>query len=347
MGGAQRSTANRKATMALNFAASLGKKAKEELPITNVQVEGLVVAKIVKHCRECLPTFVTGQLLGLDIGSTLEITYSFPFPTKAEDGAPEEEEDEDASYQLEMMRCLREVNVDNNTAGWYQSTYLGSYQTLELVETFMSYQESIKRCVCVVYDPQEAAQGSFGLKVLKLKDKFLKLFKEGKVTATKLNQEGITSKDMFQELPITVTNSSLVSAMFEVLEQDSPADQGTFDRLTFVEPDLLERNLEFMMEGVNDYHNKIYQVSQYHRMSARHELQHQQWLQKRRQENSARRSAGEDPLTEEDPNYAPLTEPSRMESFLISNQTTNFTEKVAISGGQTLQKLSIMESLYS
>lgn len=24
-----------------------------------------------------------------------------------------------ANYQLEMMRCLREVNVDNNTVGWY------------------------------------------------------------------------------------------------------------------------------------------------------------------------------------------------------------------------------------
>ena len=23
-----------------------------------------------------------------------------------------------ANYQLEMMRCLREVNVDNNTIGW-------------------------------------------------------------------------------------------------------------------------------------------------------------------------------------------------------------------------------------
>ena len=23
-----------------------------------------------------------------------------------------------ANYQLEMMRCLREVNVDNNTVGW-------------------------------------------------------------------------------------------------------------------------------------------------------------------------------------------------------------------------------------
>jgi translation initiation factor 3 subunit H len=329
---------------ALSFASAIVKKNKEETPITNVQVEGLVVAKIIKHCKECLPDFVTGQLLGLDIGSTLEITYSFPFPGKPSGGA---EEDDDASYQLEMMRCLREVNVDNNTVGWYQSAYVGTYQTLELVETFMSYQESIKRCVCIAYDPQGAAQGSFGLKVLKLKDKFFNLFKEGKVTATKLNEEGVTSKDIFQELPITVTNSSLVASMFSVLNNNDQVDQGTFDRLSFVEPSLLEKNLEFMMEGVDEYHGKIYQVSQYHRMSARHELQHQQWLQKRKQENAQRRAVGEDPLSEEDPNYTPLTEPSRMESFLISNQIANFSDKIATTGGQNLQKLCVMDSLYS
>jgi hypothetical protein len=27
--------------------------------------------------------------------------------------------DDSAAYQLDMMRCLREVNVDNNTVGWY------------------------------------------------------------------------------------------------------------------------------------------------------------------------------------------------------------------------------------
>ncbi len=30
----------------------------------------------------------------------------------------DEDEGDGASYQLEMMRCLREVNVDNNTVGW-------------------------------------------------------------------------------------------------------------------------------------------------------------------------------------------------------------------------------------
>ena len=124
-----------------------------------------VVMKIVKHCTEQSPSLVTGQLLGLDIGATLEVTDCFPFPSNPTNPAADEDADEDAGadYQLEMMRCLREINVDNNTVGWYQSTYLGSYYTEELIETFLAYQENIKRCVCIVYDPtRSATQGPSG-----------------------------------------------------------------------------------------------------------------------------------------------------------------------------------------
>lgn len=50
-----------------------------------------------------------------------------------------------------MMRCLREVNVDNNTVGWYQSSVLGSYQTQEMIDTFISYHDSIKKYVGAVW----------------------------------------------------------------------------------------------------------------------------------------------------------------------------------------------------
>ena len=72
-------------------------------PIEAVELDGLVVLKITKHCQQALPAFVTGQLLGLDIGSTLEVTNSFPFPT-AERG---EADEDSAEYQMEMMRAAR------------------------------------------------------------------------------------------------------------------------------------------------------------------------------------------------------------------------------------------------
>lgn len=38
------------------------------------------ILKIIKHCKEFMPALVTGQLLGLDVGSVLEVTNCFPFP---------------------------------------------------------------------------------------------------------------------------------------------------------------------------------------------------------------------------------------------------------------------------
>lgn len=47
----------------------------------------------------------------------------------------------------------------------YQSTVMGSYQTVELIETFINYQESIKRCIALVVDPASYASGTPALKV--------------------------------------------------------------------------------------------------------------------------------------------------------------------------------------
>lgn len=96
-----------------------------------------------------------------------------------------EEDLESASgqnYQQEFLRCLREVNVDNNTVGWYQSSTLGAYQTQEMIETFISYHDSIKKCVCIVYDPQKSQRGQVSLRAIRLKESFIDLFKEQKLT---------------------------------------------------------------------------------------------------------------------------------------------------------------------
>ena len=41
-----------------------------------------------------------------------------PLQTRGADGDGFDDED-GVQYQMDMMRCLREVNVDNNTVGWY------------------------------------------------------------------------------------------------------------------------------------------------------------------------------------------------------------------------------------
>ncbi|KAA3472608.1 eukaryotic translation initiation factor 3 subunit H [Gossypium australe] len=173
-------------------------------PLRVVQIEGLVILKIIKHCKEFSPALVTGQLLGLDVGSVLEVTNYFPFPIREED---EEIEADGANYQLEMMRCLREVNLDNNTVGWYQSTILGSYQTVELIETFMNYQKNIRRCVRIIYDPSRSNQGVLALKALKLSDSFMEFYRANNSTGEKLREKNLSWVDIFEEIPQTTSNA--------------------------------------------------------------------------------------------------------------------------------------------
>ena len=106
-------------------------------------------------------------------------------------------------YQMEMMRMLREVNVDNNCIGWYQSMYLGLYNTTTLLENQYNYQTELSpNSVVVLYDPiQTSSQQTLVLKCYRLSDECI---------AQQQNQEEknayIDPKHIFEEIPVTFTN---------------------------------------------------------------------------------------------------------------------------------------------
>jgi hypothetical protein len=81
-------------------------------------------------------------------------------------------------YQLQKMRCLRDINVDSNTVGWYQSAPYNDFQTIQIIETFISYDESVKKCVCIVCDIKDSVRGSLALKAIRLNKKFMDLYKK-------------------------------------------------------------------------------------------------------------------------------------------------------------------------
>jgi translation initiation factor 3 subunit H len=59
-----------------------------ELPLKSVQIDGQVILKVMAHCSQAgaggasgaQQQLATGQLLGLDVGQTLEVTDCFAFP---------------------------------------------------------------------------------------------------------------------------------------------------------------------------------------------------------------------------------------------------------------------------
>ena len=299
----------------------------------------------MKHCKEHLPQLVTGQLLGLDYDATLEVTNCFPFPSQKEDA--EEVDDGAVDYQFDMMRALRDVNVDNNTVGWYHSTYLGSHITEELISTQYNYQESIPKCVCLIFDPMKSSQGNLALKAVRLTDAFMTLYKGGDFTLTSILKNGVSADEIFEELPISVRNSNLIKAFLLQMEdtKKKPADtEGAAASNPF-----LEKNLECLIDSIDDLAQESARFQYHQRASGRHAAQQGAILARRKTENDARRRQGQPALSDEDlantAAFKPLPEPSRLDSLLYNNQINNFCQQINQYCGQSFNKHFMISAL--
>ena len=153
--------------------------------------------KIIKHCSQTFPTTATGFLVGMDVQGTLQTTNSFPFPTidlPTTDGhhdsnaasniaAAAPRAKVNAIYQADMIRNLREVNIDANNVGWYTSANMGNFVNLNMIENQYYYQKDLnERTVAIIHDVSRSSQGSLSLRAFRLSSSFMAAFKEGKFT---------------------------------------------------------------------------------------------------------------------------------------------------------------------
>lgn len=154
--------------------------------------------KIIKHCSQTFPTTATGFLVGMDKNATLEVTNAFPFPTvdvPVTDGhhdhntasnlaAAAPRAKTNTNYQIEMIKKLREVNVDANNTGWYTSANLGNFVSSTFIENQYHYQKELnERTVAIVHDVSRSSQGGLSLRAFRLSPSFMAAFKENKFTA--------------------------------------------------------------------------------------------------------------------------------------------------------------------
>jgi translation initiation factor 3 subunit H len=125
----------------------------------------------------------------------LEITNCFPFPevhAAQTEGQNEKVADVAASaprakqniaYGNEMIKFLREVNVDANNVGWYTSTSMGNFVNLNTIENQYFYQsQHNEKTVALVYDVSRSSQGTLNLRAYRLSPSFVTAYKEGKFT---------------------------------------------------------------------------------------------------------------------------------------------------------------------
>lgn len=313
--------------------------------VDEVCLSGLVALKIIKHCKENMPELVTGQLLGLDNATTLEVTNSFPFLSSQEN----EKDESDTEYQLEMMRCLRDVNVDSNTVGWYQSTYLGSFMNSSIIESQFAYQSNIRKCVVIVYDPVKTVQGTLSLQAFRLTDQFMALYKEQDFTPESLAASGKTHSDIFEEIPIKIQNSSLANALLYELESRDVIPKPDATRLEVTSSQVLEKNMEFLIEETEELISEQNKLQYHYRAVQRQQQSQSKWLQQRKQENANRRRRGQQELPEKgdeaDPIWKPIPPPPQLDSLLITNQIGYYCDQVNELAGGNYSKHMIINGL--
>jgi len=303
--------------------------------ITCLEVSALVVLRIAKHCHENLPDAVTGPLLGLDEGPLLYATDCFGYPQKLD----EDDDGEGSKYQTEMLRALRDVNVDCNIIGWYQTTFMGSFMTETLVETQYVYQNEIPKSVVLVYDPLQTSVGKGAFKAFRLTQDFIEKFKAGK-------EEGlaapVASSDVFEEVPLKIVNSVLVEAF--LLDQERRRSAQQFAMLDLENQSFLEKNLTFLLESLDYLGSEQQKMQYYERLAVKQAQQQKSLMEKRRLENVARRERGEDVVAEtEGAAVKRFAVPSQaVDTILISSQIQTYCNQIQEYAGDSFSKVFLV-----
>lgn len=326
--------------------------------------------KIIKHCSQAFPSSATGFLVGMDKNDVLEITNAFPFPSvnESSDNNSNNHHDSPSSlvsrtpqakssvaYQNEMLRNLREVNIDTQNVGWYTSANMGNFVNLNLIENQFHYQKEMnERTVALVHDVSRSSQGSLALRAFRLSSTFITAYKENKFTTESLQKSNFRYSDILVELPVTIHNSHILNSFLHRLpasvsgnaelplpasladiERDSasslsPPFYPNFDSLDLSIDPFLEKTCDSLLDAIETHHTELNNYQYYQRSLHREQQKINAWQAKRKAEN-ATRALTKQPLLPEDEwqrLFKLPTEPSRLEVMLNSRQVEQYAKQV-------------------
>jgi len=180
--------------------------------ITLVQLEGLALLKIIRHCDSAVVDSVFGTLCGLANGSTLEITDSF----RVRDDLPDERK-----YQMEMLQTLGNMGVDNYNVGWYRCAFYNEFFKRDIADVHFKMQDQIPFSVLLIYDPIATRHGRLAIRAFRLQDEVIATFKKDPVCSIEsLSQANISTHDIFEEVPIVLHNHHLIHGFLFELRQE-------------------------------------------------------------------------------------------------------------------------------
>lgn len=298
--------------------------------------------KVIKHCQENFPMTVMGQLLGMDRNETLEITNCYPFMSQPGSGAsagPEgldmaAFEREQQQYQRDMMWCVREVHIDHQVVGWYQSTgsQMGSFLSLQWIETQFNYQNNLSNIVCLVYDPVRTEEGTLSIHAYRLTKKFMDVMRKSDFSSLGFANDFVMASTIIEEVPIALHNSSLINAALVELDhadEFSGANDVELSRLSISDKPVLEQSMDFLISDLDTLGREQSKYSYFMRNLVRSQGQLLDRMRKRRAENMSRIAKGEEPLPEdEDVQQLFEKEPSRLENKILLKGLDSYVESI-------------------
>lgn len=239
---------------------------------------------------------------------------------------------------------LREVNVDNNCVGWYQSMYLGIFSNSALLEMQLSYQTDLSpSAVVILYDPMQTSQGNLVLKCYRLSDEAIRIKEDNENIY-------IDPEKIFEEIPVKLTNPGLVQALLLDIADGSCIDvvtgesgyydaalDTTFDRLDLSSNPYLEKHLEFMSGWVDDLASEQQKFQYYQRMLAR--AGSDRYKKKGKKDSFASSDDGTN-------GWLSADAPRRMESLLLTNQLRGYCDQMDSFTSGGLTKLFVAGGLH-
>lgn len=328
-----------------------------------VQVEGLVLLKIIKHCHDGLPQSVTGNLVGLDdlevleadadkagpVSGVVEVTNCFPKLTShslAEKEASKRSE-RDESLHITYLRNLAKVHMDTEPVGWYRSAFYGKFISKELVQEQSIYQSARPNSVLLVYDPYSTTAGRLALKAYRLTDHFMNVFKTSKLTAGEFQKYDIDLRNVFEELDINVHNSHIVHAFLYELRENRMMSCD-FDRLYMEQSSRIVNDLTSLGKSIDDYLLAGVEWQKWQREAYHQKKKRDYEMNKRHAENQLRRLKGQEEIPDDDikRKYPPMEDPERLSSSLVTLQMNQYCGSISDNITQALNKLCVAQGMH-
>ncbi|KAJ4486237.1 translation initiation factor 3 subunit 3 [Lentinula aciculospora] len=338
-----------------------------EIPLQCVQLDGLVVSKILKHACDSNSSSPIGLLLGLDLDGVLEVSNSFALPYRAGDDDDKSAKSV-ARYQASMLRSLKEVQGDDSIVGFYQASTLGAFFNQNLIDLQAIHQDKLRHGgVVVVHDISQTARGNASFRAFRLTTAFLDAYKKSSFSTSRfvpflsderdvteeaiysLASHQLTFSSILEELPLKIHTNPLLSAFLgefsNVSPNTAPGSSASAIPPSFSVLDLnsggLTQNLEYVVDALDNYRNEEGNLAYLSRQIARERAKADNYVMKRKEESAARVAQGLAPLPEEDVTrlFKIPSEPSRLESMLLLGQVDAYAKSLAETTSTGLVKM--------